>query len=220
MTSTKLDINSEYLVYTTYETISALKLKIVGILSYEQALELPYSVKVLALNEKVVDTNDNTEEYLKDLLFYKCTRTNSKNEEEIYVIWDDIIDFNKTTKLSVSYEYRLTLDISSDLISDKSTIENSITTFIANNYGNTVKSELIAYGTTDSTEDETTKQLNYYKELFESAKALADKMAKLKQIESLINYFAKDDMQEKIKTFNESLTSIQDDIAAISAIIH
>lgn len=220
MTTSKLDINSEYLVYTNYETISAKKLKIVGILNYEQALDLPYSVIVLALNENVVKANEDTEAYLKNLLFYKCTSLNSNNEEEIYIIWDDIINFNKTTKLSVTYEYRLSLDIQTGLISDKATIENSITTFINNTYSGTVKPELVSLGTSESTEDETTKQLEEYKNLFEIAKGLADKMAKLKQIEELIDYFAKDDMKEKIQDMSEAITSMQEDISAISAMIH
>ena len=66
-TANNLSINSKYLLYTNYSTISALKVKVIGILNYSKAQEVPYSIKNLAINEKVVDTtNNDTEEYLKD----------------------------------------------------------------------------------------------------------------------------------------------------------
>ena len=73
-----LSINSKYLLYTNYSTISALKVKVIGILNYSKAQEVPYSIKNLAINEKVVDTtNNDTEEYLKNQLYYLCIYTDA-----------------------------------------------------------------------------------------------------------------------------------------------
>ena len=213
-----LSINSSYLIYTNYSTIAGLKVKVIGILNYDKAQEYPYSIKNLAINEKVIDTTiDDTEKYLMNQLFYLCLHTDSTGKETPYIIWDDIIDTQKTTKLSVAYDYTLNLDVSSDLIADLSTIENSITTFIRTTYGNSVIPTLVSNGEVSSTADTKTQELNKYKELFGVAKGVAEKLASLKQIESLINYFAQDDMHEKINSMSEELSIIQSTISTISA---
>ena len=79
-----LSINSKYLLYTNYSTISALKVKVIGILNYSKAQEIPYSIKNLAINEKVVDTtNNDTEEYLKNQLYYLCIYPNANYGYEV-----------------------------------------------------------------------------------------------------------------------------------------
>lgn len=213
-----LSINSKYLLYTNYSTISALKVKVIGILNYSKAQEVPYSIKNLAINEKVVDiTNNDTEEYLKNQLYYLCIYTDANGKETQYLVWDDVIDTQRTTKLSISYDYSLNLEVSSDLISDLSTIENSINTFIKTTYGNSVIPTLVSNGEVKSTTDSKTQELNKYKELFNIATGVAEKLANLKQIESLINYFAKDDMYEKINDLSEQLSNIESTVATISA---
>lgn len=213
-----LSINSKYLLYTNYSTISALKVKVIGILNYSKTQEVPYSIKNLAINEKVVDiTNNDTEEYLKNQLYYLCIYTDANGKETQYLVWDDVIDTQRTTKLSISYDYSLNLEVSSDLISDLSTIENSINTFIKTTYGNSVIPTLVSNGEVKSTTDSKTQELNKYKELFNIATGVAEKLANLKQIESLINYFAKDDMYEKINDLSEQLSNIESTVATISA---
>ena len=213
-----LSINSKYLLYTNYSTIAGLKIKVIGILNYTKAQEVPYSIKNLAINEKVVDTStDNTEEYLKNQLYYLCVHTDSAGKETPYLVWDDVIDIQRTTKLSISYDYSLNLEVSSDLIADLPTIENSINTFIKSTYGNSVIPTLIGNGETKSTTDTKTQELNRYKELFGIATGVAEKLANLKQIETLINYFAKDDMYEKISGLSEQLSNIESTVATISA---
>ena len=213
-----LSINSKYLLYTNYSAIAGLKIKVIGILNYTKAQEVSYSIKNLAINEKVVDTStDNTEEYLKNQLYYLCVHTDSAGKETQYLVWDDVIDTQRTTKLSISYDYSLNLEVSSDLIADLPTIENSINTFIKSTYGNSVIPTLIGNGETKSTTDTKTQELNRYKELFGIATGVAEKLANLKQIETLINYFAKDDMYEKISGLSEQLSNIESTVATISA---
>ena len=213
-----LSINSKYLLYTNYSTISGLKIKVIGILNYTKAQEIPYSIKNLGINEKVVDTSaDDTEEYLRNQLYYLCVYTDNTGKETQYLVWDDIIDSQRTTKLSVSYDYSLNLEVSSDLIADLPTIENSINTFIKSTYGNSVIPTLVGNGETQSTTDSKTQELNRYKELFNIAHGVAEKLANLKQIESLINYFAKDDMYEKINSLSEHISNIESTVATISA---
>ena len=109
------------------------------------------------------------------------------------------------------------MEVSSDLIADLPTIENSINTFIKSTYGNSVIPTLVGNGETQSTTDSKTQELNRYKELFNIAHGVAEKLANLKQIESLINYFAKDDMYEKINSLSEHISNIESTVATISA---
>ena len=213
-----LSINSKYLLYTNYSTISGAKIKVIGILNYTKAQEIPYSIKNLSINEKVVDLNtEDTELYLKDQLYYLCIVTDLDGKETPILVWDDIIDTQRTTKLSAAYDYSLNLEVSSDLIADLPTIENSITTFIKTTYGNSVVPTLVGNGEVKTSTDAKTQELNKYKELFSSAVTVAEKLASLKQIESLINYFAKDDMYEKVNGLAEMLSNIQNTVNTISA---
>lgn len=218
-TMTKLSINSKYNLYTNYATISGVQVMVTSILNYDEAQNRGFSITNLAINEKVIDLNsDETTEYLKNQLYYLCIHTDVNGNKSVYLVWDDIIDSDKTTKLSTKYNYTLELDISSDLISNLPTIENSIKTYINQTYGSSVSPTLTSNGETSEL-DTTTQELNKYKELFNEAKGIADKLASLKQIESLINYFANDDMYTKIQELSDSLNSIQTTVSTIAEMI-
>lgn len=217
-TASKLCINSEYLLFTNYGTINGEKVKVKAILNYEKANEIPFSIKNLAINEKVIDvTALETDTYIENQLYYLCISKDANGNENSILVWDDVIDSSKTTKLAAEYNYTLNLTVSAALIADLPTIENSITTFINNTYGNTVIPNLVANGEVETTLDSKTQELNRYKEMLQDAMGLADKMAKLKQIETLINYFAKDDMYQKIVSMSDALSEIQSTISTISA---
>lgn len=217
-TASKLCINSEYLLFTNYGTINGEKVKVKAILNYEKANEIPFSIKNLAINEKVIDvTALETDTYIENQLYYLCISKDANGNENSILVWDDVIDSSKTTKLAAEYNYTLNLTVSAALIADLPTIENSITTFINNTYGNTVIPNLVANGEVETTLDPKTQELNRYKEMLQDAMGLADKMAKLKQIETLINYFAKDDMYQKIVSMSDALSEIQSTISTISA---
>lgn len=218
-TSNKLMINCKYNLYTNYGTINGVKVDVTAMLNYDEAQNRGYSITNLAINEKVIDLNsDETFEYLKEQIYYLCIARDANNNEIVYLVWDDVIDSDKTTKLSVKYTYTLELDVNSNLISNLPTIEDSIKTYINKTYGSSVQANLSTIGE-ESNLDETTKELNQYKALFNEAKGLADKMASLKQIESLINYFANDDMYAKIQELSDSLNTIQTTVSTISEMI-
>lgn len=217
--ASKLSINSKYNLYTNYDTISGVKVDVVSILNYEQAQNKGFSITNLAINEKVIDLDsDTTEEYLKNQLYYHCVYRDSDNNETTYLVWDDVIDSDRTTKLSVKYSYTLELDVNSSLISNLPTIENSITTAITNTYGSSVVPNLVSNGETTEL-DSTAQTLETYKKLFNEASSVIEKLASLKQIESLINYFASDDMYSKIQSLSDSLSNIQDTVSTISEMI-
>ena len=161
-TATKLAIESQYLLYTNYGTYSGLNVKVKAILNHEKAAEVPFSIKNLAINEKVIDiTANETDTYLNSQLFYLCVSTDGSETQ--YLVWDDVIDSSKTTKVSTTYNYSLNLEVNNSLIADLPTIERSITTFIQSTYGNTVIPTLVSNGEIESTLDSKTQELNKYK---------------------------------------------------------
>jgi len=216
----KLEINSTYLLFTNYSTISNLKVTVKAIMNYEKASAIPYSIKNLAINEKVIDlTAENTDEYFEDQLYYLCIYTDEKGDENQCIVWDDVVDSNNTTKTNTKYDYSLQLDIKSDLLSNLPTIEKSITTFITTTYGTNIVPTLVKNGELKSSVDEKILEHERNKELLNDALLLANKIAALKQIEDLINYFAKDDMYTKIEDISNSLSTIQNTISTISSMI-
>lgn len=216
-TNKKLELNTKYLLFTKYNTIPGLEVEVVGLINYQEAEDLPFSITNLAINEKVVDSED-TDAYLKDQLYFKCIYKDEDNNETIYLVWDDIIDEIRTTRLSVQYKYNLLLDVDTGIDVSLNTVIESVASYIGTNFGSNIRPTITSLGIVS---EELTRDdiLNQYKEQLEICKTVLNKLASLKQIETLINYFAKDDMIEKIKTMSDQLTNIQDTMGTISDLI-
>ena len=216
-TNKKLELNTKYLLFTKYNTIPGLEVEVVGLINQQEAKDLPFSITNLAINEKVVDSED-TDVYLIDQLYFKCIYKDEDNNETIYLVWDDIIDEIRTTRLSVQYKYNLLLDVDTGIDVSLNTVIESVASYIGTNFGPNIRPTITSLGIV-SDELTTDDILNQYKEQLEICKTVLNKLASLKQIETLINYFAKDDMIEKIKTMSDQLTNIQDTMGTISDLI-
>lgn len=214
-TINKLSVDTDYLLYTNYNSIPGVKVKVTGVMNYDEAILLPFSITAIAINEKVVDPEGDTEEYLRKQLFYKCITKDVDSNETVYVVWDDIINSEKTTRLSVDYNYTLKLTVDSSIENSISDIVSDITSYIITTYGSQVTPELtqIGIGVTENNE------LEEYKQQLDIAKTVISKLASLKQIETLIDYFAKDDMNEKLVSINEQLGNIMDTVNTISDLV-
>lgn len=111
----KLQVSKSYLLSSLQKTISKEKVKIVGLLTYEEALKVPYNIRTLAINEKVIDQSNEDDTYLSRQVYYKCVKLNPENADEelseYVLIWDEIIDSTSTTELNITYQLSLTTDI-------------------------------------------------------------------------------------------------------------
>ena len=111
----KLQVAKNYLLSSLQKTISKERFKVVGLLTYEEALKVAYNIRTLAINEKVIDQNNEDDSYLNRQNYYKCVRLNPENiEEELneyILVWDEIIDSTTTTELNITYQLSLTTDI-------------------------------------------------------------------------------------------------------------
>lgn len=108
----KLSINKSYSLFTTSDYISNKKIKVLGFIGYDRASQYKTFVENVAINEKFIDTVEDTETYLKSLIYYDCGVIEYNNGEwlltgEHIIVWDDIIDTDRTIRLEDQYVYKL-----------------------------------------------------------------------------------------------------------------
>lgn len=208
-----LVLGKKYFLLTNNKTISGVAIQCVGIVNYEEAKKLAYSIDVLAVNERVIsDTSDETlESYFADKTFYWCRNVNDEND--VYVVWDEIIDTASTTMLSAEFNYRLKAIVGVDVNFTIGSVMEYIKTAVANEYGSKVQLVIESYGydTTQLSDKEILeKQLKEYKSLLESFK-------NLQPLTSSLNKLATLDINGIYTTINTQLTEIQGNIAAIAS---
>ena len=128
----KLEINKSYSLYTLSDYITNKKIKILGFIGYERASQYASFVENVAINEKFIDTTDDSGTYLKQQIYYDCGELEYINGEwklngNHIIIWDDILDLDRTTRLYENYTYKLDFmfkDVgSTDVITKEDVIE-------------------------------------------------------------------------------------------------
>ena len=98
-----LTIGKRYLISTKKETILKASVEVTGILNYQMAIKEPYDLLSLAVNERIIDKNNDDMAYLYSQLYYKCVLNDGTNQ--IILVWDDILDETRTTELSITHNY-------------------------------------------------------------------------------------------------------------------
>ena len=119
----KLSINKSYNLFTKKETIAYKKVKVLGILNYEEAQSIADSIYQLAINEAVIDTED-TANYLEKQIYYKLLTLDGTNTN--LVCWDDVIDFDKTTELNVGFNLLVSVNINANSSISIDDVKNSL----------------------------------------------------------------------------------------------
>ena len=98
----KLEINKSYIVYTNSETVTNKKIRVLSYMNYDRATAYSSMSENIAINEKFISAKENldTIDYLKQQIFYDCGVIELRDgvwelTDEVLVLWDDIIDFDK-----------------------------------------------------------------------------------------------------------------------------
>ena len=109
----KLDINKSYIVYTNSNYVENKQVRILGYINYDRASQYQSMIENIAINEKFIEATGDTVKYLKSQIYYDCCVIECDNGEykltdEHIVLWDDIIDFERTQTLNEDYTYKLT----------------------------------------------------------------------------------------------------------------
>jgi hypothetical protein len=211
----KLQINASYNVYSLLNTISGEKLKVVGIMNYEEAKDLPYSINVLAINEKVIslESEVDTEKYMKTQLYYYCKGL--EDETKIFILWDEIIDANRTTKLTVDYTYSLILAVKETFSGSIEDVITNLRLLLGEKYANDIEASFIQVSVTG--QDEKEQLLADYKQILNEAMAVAQKLASVKQIETAIDEFVKGRFNERLASLSDQISTLNEAVSTIAA---
>ena len=142
----KLNVGKSYNLSTVQKSITKKKVKVVGFINYTEALDVPYNIRNLAINEKVIPSDDESNSYLENLNYFKCVVLKSDNTNietsEYVLVWDEIIDSNSTTELNIEYSLDLQLKINPNSDYQINEVMEGIQNYISTNYENSISSSI------------------------------------------------------------------------------
>lgn len=215
----KLSINKSYNLFTKKETIAYKKVKVLGILNYEEAQTIADSIYQLAINEAVIDLED-TSSYLEKQTYYKLLVLDGTNAN--LVCWDGVIDFDKTTELNVSFNLLVTIDINTNSNISIDDVKNSLSNAIINDFDSKeISGSVRVVGTSESSTisesvNATEDLIKNYEDLLSQTKDVLEIIiaqenkasAVYTKMESLSNLTNLDTIQTRLNDIKETVEEI------------
>lgn len=224
MANNKLTVGSTIQLYTNYETISGAKVKVVAMLAYSEIERQTYNITALAINERVISVADeDLEQIITDsgdsVYLCRATDRNADDGYSEYVVWDSIINAEKTKMISSNYEYTLNIKLLDTTNVPVTQIISSIEKYIKNNYPTSIDFSIEEKATTSNTYD-VTKNNGISDEQLSKVEAIISKIANFEtrlipaseKIVSLNMSEKLDDVADKIDTINKNITIISQSI--------
>lgn len=224
MANNKLTVGSTIQLYTNYETISGTKVKVVAMLAYSEIERQTYNITALAINERVISVADeDLEQIITDsgdsVYLCRATDRNADGGYSEYVVWDSIINAEKTKMISSNYEYTLNIKLLDTTNVPITQIISNIEKYIKNNYPTSIDFSIEEKTTTSSTYD-VTKNNGISDEQLSKVEAIISKIANFEtrlipaseKIVSLNMSEKLDDVADKIDTINKNITIISQSI--------
>ena len=213
----KLEINKSYILFTNSDYILNKKIRVLSYMNYDRASEYASFTENVAINEKFIDSS-NDANYLKKQTFYDCGVIELVDGEwkltgETVIVWDDIIDTDRTQRLYEDYVYKFSFkfkDIENTDSINYEDVVKTITDAINNKY-NTSKSkvefELEKINSSDLNSSET--ELKNVKELLEESKNTLNAFISLEDSAKAINSeFSDNDILNKINNVSANVSTI------------
>ena len=224
MANNKLTVGSTIQLYTNYETISGIKVKVVAMLAYSEIERQTYNITALAINERVISVADeDLEQIITDsgdsVYLCRATDRNADGGYSEYVVWDSIINAEKTKMISSNYEYTLNIKLLDTTNIPITQIISNIEKYIKNNYPTSIDFSIEEKATTSNTYD-VTKNNGISDEQLSKVEAIISKIANFEtrlipaseKIVSLNMSEKLDDVADKIDTINKNITIISQSI--------
>lgn len=224
MANNKLTVGSTIQLYTNYETISGIKVKVVAMLAYSEIERQTYNITALAINERVISVADeDLEQIITDsgdsVYLCRATDRNADGGYSEYVVWDSIINAEKTKMISSNYEYTLNIKLLDTTNVPVTQIISSIEKYIKNNYPTSIDFSIEEKATSSNTYD-VTKNNGISDEQLSKVEAIISKIANFEtrlipaseKIVSLNMSEKLDDVADKIDTINKNITIISQSI--------
>lgn len=213
----KLEINKSYILFTNSEYILNKKIRVLSYMNYDRASEYASFTENVAINEKFIDSSGDPD-YLKKQTFYDCGVIKLEDGEwkltgETVIVWDDIIDTDKTQRLNEAYVYKLSFKFKdvdqTDTINFEDVIK-TIQTAINTKYNSSkakVEFELEKVASTDLNSSET--ELKEARQVLEEAKNTINAFISLEDNAKAINSeFSDNDILVKINNISANMDTI------------
>lgn len=223
----KLDIGKSYIVYTTNDYISNKQIRILGYISYEKASQYKNFVENVAINEKFINETGDTATYLKNQIYYDCAVIKLVDGEylttgEHLILWDDIIDTDKTQRLYEDYTYKLTFKFKNVSATDsisKDAVIKAIEDFITTRYNSSgVKVDATLTEITDSGLNNTDSQLEKAQAVIENATDVLKTFVNMETTaKEITSNFTDNNINQRVTDISDNLISIEDSISTIIA---
>lgn len=139
----KLTIGSTIQLYTNYETISGTKVKVVAVLAYSEIAKQTFNITALAINERVISVSDEDLEALIEksgdqIYLCRAIEANADGSNSEYVVWDSIINAEKTKIISNTYTYNLNIKLLDTTSVPISQIISGIEKYVKNNFSTSI----------------------------------------------------------------------------------
>jgi hypothetical protein len=132
-----MTVGEIYQVYTKQETIAGEKVRVIGTLAYSETAKIPYNMTILAINERVIAIKDeDLEAKLAGETIYHLRATTQKADGSYaeYIVWDSILNKDKTLKINKVYQYKLECSVLDVMTSPITQVISDIERFIQSNY--------------------------------------------------------------------------------------
>ena len=196
----------------------------VAMLAYSEIERQTYNITALAINERVISVADeDLEQIITDsgdsVYLCRATDRNADGGYSEYVVWDSIINAEKTKMISSNYEYTLNIKLLDTTNVPVTQIISSIEKYIKNNYPTSIDFSIEEKATSSNTYD-VTKNNGISDEQLSKVEAIISKIANFEtrlipaseKIVSLNMSEKLDDVADKIDTINKNITIISQSI--------
>lgn len=161
--SNTLKIGSKYSLYTNYSTIVGKKVEVVGIITFNECEKYAYDIQALAINERVIALkDDNLEKEIgtDNIYLLRETVTNVDGTYNEYLVWDSIINYNKTTVLNEEYTMQFKISIPDTKSYSIDQILSGMQNYIESTYGGvTTEFEILSSSNSSSSKNTMTTTL-------------------------------------------------------------
>ena len=213
----KLEINKSYILFTNSDYILNKKIRVLSYMNYDRASEYSSFTENVAINEKFIDSSGDAD-YLKKQIFYDCGVIKLEDGEwkltgETIIVWDDIIDTDRTQRLYEDYIYKLNFkfkDIADTDIISYEDIVKTIKDAINNKYNiskTKVEFELEKINSSDLNDAEA--ELSNVKNVLNDAKNTLNAFISLEDSAKAINSeFSDNDILNKVNTLSSNVSTI------------
>ena len=211
-----LSIGKRYSLYTNYNTIINQKVEVVAILSYDECKKVSYDLSVLGINERIISVKDeDIKEAIGSDSIYHCRALvpNADGTYSEFLVWDSIINFNKTTTIGEDYTCELKLNLNETSSYTIQQILNTIQASVQSTYGDGVKlsfSEPQTDNNTKNNNDEISEEnLETVKSIINSINMWQDTL--IPAVEKMTN----SGLSTVIENINTELLNISSNIAMV-----